>query len=273
MNNVRIAVVVCHAPLNAVDTNLAGLRHWVGKAAANNVRIICFPELNICGYATHPERVTVEAIPGRITVILSSLAKEMQMVILAGMAEKASDGGVHAVQLVARPDGVTDVYRKLHIAPPERRLFVAGNHVPLFDAFGVRFGIQLCYDTHFPELSTVMAMQGAELIFMPHASPRGTSSEKYNSWMRHLPARAYDNGLYVVACNQTGDNGGGLVFPGVSMVIGPDGRILQKDISGQEGMLVAELSLEAFNRVRQHEMRYFFPNRRPALYADAVRGG
>ena len=44
--------------------------------------------------------------------------------------------------------------------------------------------------------------------------------------MRHLPARAFDNGVFIVACNQTGTNGGGLSFPGVAMVIGPNGRVL-----------------------------------------------
>ncbi len=67
-------------------------------------------------------------------------------------------------------------------------------------------GIQLCYDAHFPELSTRMAVNGADIIFMPHASPRGTPSQKLTSWLRHLTARAFDNGVFIVACNQNGDN-------------------------------------------------------------------
>ena len=131
------------------------------------------------------------------------------------------EGCFFASHLVATPDGVVQVYRKTHIAPPEKQIFSSGQTAPLFEINGVRFGIQLCYDAHFPELSTRMAVNGADLIFFPHASPRGTPEGKLQSWMRHLSARAFDNGLFVAAVNQTGDNGLGLSFPGMAVVIGP----------------------------------------------------
>ena len=113
--------------------------------------------------------------------------------------------------MVISPRGRTGVYRKLHLAPPEADHFSSGESLPVFHWSGIRFGIQLCYDAHFPQLSTQMAEADADMIFIPHASPRGQAAEKHQSWMRHLPARAFDNGLFVVACNQTGDNGNGLV--------------------------------------------------------------
>jgi N-carbamoylputrescine amidase len=271
MQDIRIALIVCHSSLEATELNFQRMSAWVDQAARQNARLVCFPELNISGYTVRTNGPAAELLPGRISRRLGSLAKKSQMAILAGMAEKTMDGQVYAVHLIARPDGAFGIYRKLHIAPPEKGVFAAGNQVPLFDVFGVRVGIQLCYDTHFPELSTLMAAHGAELIVMPHASPRGTSREKYQSWKRHLPARAYDNSLYVVACNQTGDNGEGLVFPGVAMMIGPSGNVMQKDVSGGEGMLVADLSAKELNRVRHHPMHYFFANRRPGLYENAFR--
>ncbi|MCP4692284.1 MAG: hypothetical protein GY859_29840, partial [Desulfobacterales bacterium] len=127
-----------------------------------------------------------------------------------------------------------------------------------------------CYDAHFPELSTHMAVNGADLIFIPHASPRGTSAEKYESWMRHLTARAYDNGVFILACNQTGDNEQGLDFPGLAMVLAPTGKILGKDVSGKEVIMVADLKAADLERVRAHRMAYFLPHRRPDLYAKAT---
>jgi predicted amidohydrolase len=109
---------------------------------------------------------------------------------------------------------------------------------------GIRFGIQLCYDAHFPELSTRMAETDADVIFMPHASPRGQAADKHQSWMRHLPARAFDNGLFVVACNQTGDNENGLVFPGNAVVFSPSGEIMQTRLTGNSGMIMADLTAE-----------------------------
>jgi N-carbamoylputrescine amidase len=167
---------------------------------------------------------------------------------------------------VAKPDGGIGTYRKLHIAPPEKGLFHPATRIPIFEEKGVKFGIQLCYDAHFPELSTQMALGGADIVFIPHASPRGTPQEKYTSWRRHLPARAFDNGLYIVACNQAGDNEAGLEFPGLALTIDPSGRIMDKDISGSEKILVVDLSPVILDNIRSHKMRYFLPNRRPELY-------
>ena len=84
--------------------------------------------------------------------------------------------------------------------------------------------------------------------------------------MRHLPARAFDNGLYVVACNQTGNNENGLDFPGLAVILDPAGQIINKDISGEENIITADLKAEKLAEVRGHRMRYFLPNRRPDLY-------
>jgi N-carbamoylputrescine amidase len=111
-----------------------------------------------------------------------------------------------------------------------------------------------------------MAIKGADIIFIPHASPRGTPEGKLQSWMRHLSARAFDNGLFVAAVNQTGDNRLGLLFPGMAVVIGPDGEVLCQYVSGNEAIVFADLKSDDLNHVRRHPMRYFLPNRRPEIY-------
>jgi N-carbamoylputrescine amidase len=116
-----------------------------------------------------------------------------------------------------------------------------------------------------------MACQGADVLFFPHASPRGTPTEKLHSWMRHLTARAFDNGVFVVACNQAGDNGEGLSFPAVAVMIGPSGDLLAQDTSGREGLLVADLDASRLDHVRSHRMRHFLPHRRPELYRRLLK--
>ena len=128
------------------------------------------------------------------------------------------------------------------------------------------FGIRLCYETHFPELSTVMALQRAEIIFFLYASPLGKPEEKRDSWMRDLPARAFDNGLFIVACNQVGENGADLLFPGVIMILNPEGKILYQYTGYREKMIIAELKKKDLTEIRTHRMRYFIKYRRPELY-------
>jgi predicted amidohydrolase len=265
MISVRIAAVVFNSPRGNAHANLDRMEDWVAGARAKGAAIVCFPELNITGYGTDagmPEEAA--PVPGLLTERLGAMAARHGLVILAGLAEQVGDG-ICASHLAVAPAGLLGWYRKLHIAPPEQPVFSAGEAVPIFEACGIRFGIQLCYDAHFPELSARMALDGADVIFMPHASPRGTPAGKRSSWMRHLPARAFDNGVFIAACNQTGTNGSGLTFPGLAMVIGPDGRVIAETTAGAEGLLIADLKAEDLAAVRQHPMRYFLPRRRPDL--------
>lgn len=267
MKDIRIAAVIFNSIVNQSKNNLDRMIPLIQQAKKQGADLICFPELNVTGYST---RTTIadaaEPVPGPISRRLQQMARQYQIVILAGMAEKDKTGHIFASHLVVTPPKIAGIYRKLHIAPPERGIFTAGNAIPLFDIEGVKLGIQLCYDAHFPELSTRMAVDGADILFIPHASPRGTAQEKLNSWMRHLTARAFDNGLFVVACNQVGKNKSGHDFPGLAVVVGPSGNMLTHKTTNREDLLIADLKAKDLSTVRNHKMRYFLPNRRPELY-------
>ena len=267
MNDLRIAVAVTRAVVGRVKDNLDRVRRWTKAAKSQGAALICFPEMNVTGYFNHNEiRGMAEPVPGSISRNLLKIAVEENIVVLAGMAERSASDNIYASHLVVNPDGYVGVYRKLHIAPPEKKYLTAGSDISLFNISGYTFGIQLCYDAHFPELTTQMAVKGADVIFLPHASPRGNSEYKFKSWMRHLPARAFDNGLYIVACNQTGENERGLSFPGIALVINPSGNVLKKEINGDETIIIADLKRDALEQVRHHDMRYFLPNRRTDIY-------
>ncbi len=268
MKDIRIAVAVSRSPLGQIAYNLETVQKMTIRAARHGAAMVCFSELNVTGYGLG-QALRDAALSASDPVLdrLAETASRSGVVILAGLAEKAPGALVYAAHWVFWPDGRRQAYRKVHIAPPEKGVLTGGDRAPLFEAAGVRFGIQLCYDAHFPELSTRMALDGAELIFVPHASPHGTVRQKRDSWRRHLTARAFDNGVFVVACNQSGENGAGLSFPGLAMIIGPDGAILAGKSAAGDSLLIADLCAESLCRVREHRMRYFLPHRRPEVYA------
>ena len=255
MNDIRIATVIMNCPVGQVQENLDRMAGWIERAKKRGAELVCFPEMNVSGYSTLDAiKDFAETVPGKISQSVLKLAREFKLAILAGLLEMDPQGRVYAGHLVVTPRGVAGIYRKIHIAPPETEIFSAGDTVALFKIKGIKLGIQLCYDVHFPELSTRMATDGADVIFMPHASPRGTPAQKFDSWMRHLPARAF------------GNNQSGLNFPGLSVILDPAGRVIKKNTGGKEDIIVADLKAEELKRVRGHRMRYFLPNRRPELY-------
>ena len=267
MKDISLAIIVANSPVGQLSDNLNQMKHWVSAACRKNADMVCFPELNLTGYSTQPGMIRhALAADDQMVREMADIASENGITVMFGMMEKGPGGQYHASHLVIDPEGLLGVYRKLHIAPPEKTIFSPGQDIPLFDTSGCKFGIQLCYDAHFPELSSRMALNGAEILFIPHASPRGTSAEKYDSWMRHLTARAYDNSVYVVAWNQVGNNGKGLAFPGLSLVIGPSGKVMQKKIFDTEGMMRVQLKGRELERIRKNRMHYFLPHRREDLY-------
>jgi len=154
------------------------------------------------------------------------------MVILGGPGGKGRRGGVFASHLAAGPQGWIGAYRKVHIAPPEKNIFDAGQAAPVFEAAGVRFGIQLCYDAHFPEFATRMALDGAEVIFHAHASPRGPLKKSATRGCGTCRPGPFDNGVFVVACNQGRRQRPGLAFPGLAAAIGPGRRVIAAEAGG-----------------------------------------
>ena len=267
MNNLKVALVVQKSIPGAYEKNLAASMEAIYLAASKNAQMVVFPEMNLSGYLAGPKSCSLAtSVSPELIHVLSTTSERLDISILVGLAEQVSKDRICASHLVFSPNCPMGRYRKIHMAPNEKEYFSPGNSTNLFSHKSVRFGIQLCYDAHFPELSTAMALKGADIIFIPHASPRGTPEEKYQSWMRHLTARAFDNGVFIAAVNQTGDNTGGLVFPGIALLIGPDGNIVSKFIDPEEKIHFVDIDLTTLERVRSHKMRYFLPNRRSDLF-------
>ncbi|MDZ7832180.1 MAG: nitrilase-related carbon-nitrogen hydrolase [Desulfobacterales bacterium] len=267
MQDIRIAVIISNARVGRTEENLSKISRWVEKAAAEGAAIVCFPEMQVTGYHIHADiKEFAQPVPGPASRYLEDLAREHSLTILAGLAETDAKGSIYAAQLVIGPEGLAGKYRKLHLGPPEKAVYTPDQDIPIFSAGDFRFGIQLCYDSHFPELATSMALKGGDAIFIPHASPGDKPDTKLSSWMRHLPARAFDNSIFIIACNQTGENGRGLSFPGAGVVIGPAGGVMESYAGAAEHMIVTDLKERDLSNVRGHRMRYFLPNRRPELY-------
>jgi predicted amidohydrolase len=134
----------------------------------------------------------------------------------------------------------------------------------------VRFGIQICYDRKFPEGSRVLALDGAEILFMPIcAATYGEATLRGNTWEVPLQARAYENGVFVVAVNRAGDEAGRQNI-GKSMIVNPVGAEVMAVAKGDgDELLVATLDLD--DVARAQKSLPWWRDRRPDLYGRLVR--
>lgn len=272
MEDVTVAAVNFWTEFGQIETNLDRIEGWGEQLARQGVEIICFPEMCLTGYdrttAIHPFSLP---IPGPATDRLVAIAARYNVTLLAGLAEIDAQGRRFVSQVVAMPQGLAGVYRKTHLSPLEGEVFQASDEINTFEHKGCKFGVQLCYDAHFPELSTLQALAGAEVLFVASASPRDDPQPKRERMLRYLPARAYDNGCYVVTCNLVGVGLRGQSFAGVALVISPKGEVLAEAVGWEEGVAMARLNGGEVNRLRRARMAGFMAHRRPELYGDLCK--
>ena len=270
MDDLKIAAVCMRCIPGEVYGNLDKIEAMTREASANGAGFVCFPEFSVTGYIQEsPGHVYGREDMEKIVDRLVQRAKDNRTVLIAGLIEVVGDDNPYIAQIIAGPDGLIGTYRKTHLGPTETTIYRPGQKIEVFRTQKTAFGVQLCYEGHFPEISTQMALMGVDIVFIPHASPRGEPQEKLESWMRHLPARAFDNGIFVVACNQVGETREKLSFPGVAVILGPDGRLVARYAGTRDHILYADLRNESLQNVRNHRMRYFLPERRASLYAKA----
>ena len=260
-----------------IEGNLASIDRMLGEAVRLGAEIACFPELSVCGYNTNGRDglarngghvPPVVEIPGEVTDALLSIGQRHGIWFLVGLLERDSSGIVYNTQLVISPLRIEGKYRKTHVPTTEIGTWRHGDDLPVFDHPKIRFGIEICYDTHFPEVSTALANKGAELIFMPHASGGESPPDKQARWERYVPARAYDNTLFAAICNQVGDNGTGNEFQGVTFVCDPTGKLMAQSngSTAVEEIVIAELQAASLEKARRIPETFFRHFRRPETY-------
>lgn len=187
------------------------------------------------------------------------------MDILVGFMEREEDRCFITHGLFRR-DGDRCFYRKTHLGQKEQRFFTPGDALEVFFlTCGLRIGLQLCVETHYPEITQTLALKGAEVIFAPHAVPRA-AGDRQRIWSKYIPARSYDNRVYMACCNLW-DEGR---FGGGCLVSDPQGEIAACAFGPGEALLSCEVHREAVAPYREAAGKYaarFYPaKRRPELY-------
>src|SRR3989449_6632052 len=268
------AVSSRHVPLGLVqmscseqpEENLAKAVERVKQAAGQGARIICLQELFRSRYFCQSEDTKyfrlAEPIPGPTTQVLSRLAAEHEIVIVASLFEKRAEGLFHNTAVVIDADGtLLGKYRKMHIPDDplyyEKFYFTPGDlGFPTFQTRYARLGVLICWDQWFPEGARLAALAGAQILFYPTAigwiakEPRTVALNQRNAWELIQRSHAIANGVYVASVNRVGREGK-IKFWGRSFVAGPFGEIDALADGDREERLLAKCDLGKIAETRQ----------------------
>ncbi len=185
-----------------------------------------------------------EPIPGPTTEHFCKLARRTRKWLLPGsFYEKAGDVYYNTAVVISPEGEIVAKYRKMFPWLPYEAAVQAGKEFCVFDVPDVgRFGVAICYDLWFPEVARTLAWMGAEVILQPTMTP--TSDRDLELVM--MQANAIFNQCYLVSINGIGPYGGGR-----SLIVDPDGRVLQQ--SGQHQTILTEmLDLDHVSRTREY---------------------
>ena len=269
--------------------NLAKAIEQVRAAAARGAQIVCLQELftsqYFCQVEDHKYFALAEEIPGPTTAVLSQVARELGVVLIASLFERRAAGLYHNTAAILDADGrFLGKYRKMHI--PDDPLFLEKFYFTPgdlgFRAWDTRFGrigVCICWDQWYPEAARLTALHGAQILFYPtaigwHPSEKERYGKRqHGSWETIQRGHAVANGCYVAVPNRVGheapDGGDGIEFWGQSFFADPSGEVLQRGSVDREEILVAELDLDAVDTQRTHWP--FLRDRRIDAYADITK--
>ena len=251
----RYLVAACQMDSqNNKQANLRIAGEMIAENAAKGAEIIAFPEtVNFMGKGY---RHQAEPVPGPTTDFFCEQAAKHKVWIVSGsFPEEQENGKPYNTLILADPEGIRCRYRKLHMfdveventpSYKESDHNTAGNEIVLVDTELGRLGFAICYDLRFGEMFRIMALQGAQVIFLPASFTMNTGKDHWETLLR---ARAIENGVYIVAPNQMGKKTNMLAY-GKSMIIDPWGDVIAR-ASDKTGSILAEIDLDYLERVRR----------------------
>jgi len=246
-----------------INNPAAAFIHMAGRAAeaaANGANLLILPEMYLSGYNIGPKAAREFAIAQPGLAPAQKIARVHNIALVFGYPELVENDVANSAVLIGPDGNILLNYRKSHLyGELDRAMFKSiGAEFPTATLHGHKIGLLICYDIEFPEPARRLALAGADILLIPTAQ-----MEPYTQVAKHvIPARAYENQVYIAYANHSGTDDG-LDYIGLSSICGPDGKILAAAGKGEE---ILYATVNAAHHAAVREADPLLADRRPALY-------
>ena len=261
MSEVRHAVLQFRPEKSRLRESLARLRAHLEALRPHAPQVVVLPEAALTGYflqgGVRELALTRHELLELLVGVYEKVGWEGVLDVVVGFYDRDEGAYYNSAAYLELPHRVVHVHRKVFLPTygvfDEERYLARGRRV---EAFRTRFGraaLLICEDFWHSITATIAALDGAEVIYVPSASPargfQGGYPENVARWRTLAQAVAAEHGLYVVVASLVGFEGG-KGMSGGSLVVGPDGRILAEAPLFEEAALLFPLDRERIPPVR-----------------------
>jgi predicted amidohydrolase len=277
MQDIRVAAASIPFQSGNISGNLARIVARMEEAARQKVDLIIFPEGILSGYDLDIIAQSALEFDGVVLQDLAKKAEALNLIVSVGFLEKEAQN--YYVSQAYLGQGVRLRHRKCHRTAWEKKFCQPGEELAVQDLGSVRTGTLICYDTAFPQAAETLAKRGAELLISPtchcmgkaEVEKRGVAESiriRREHVRKYWGARAYDYTLYTAYVDSAGETPKGEWHTGYIAFFDPNGELIAENATGQENMVVVDLSGSRLAAARANHVGHFhvLAEARPELY-------
>jgi len=255
----KIAVVQIENTLS-IKNNFETIKNFIIKAYENSSDIIVFPESALTGYTSDIDDVVYVKLDNEYLIKLEEISIRYNIEIFVGANLMINDELFNSYLYIYKK---LEYYHKTHLGKNEKEIFNNGSNLNLFKSKNALIGVAICIESHIPEIFTTHRLNGAKIIITPFASPIRAGDRK-EIWHKYLLARAYDNGVFIIANNLVGKVNK-IIYSGGLLIADQNGEILKEQYSNYKEIMFCEIKIDNKYQDVNFKKNYIV-RREPNLY-------
>jgi predicted amidohydrolase len=233
--------------------------------------LLVLPELCNTGYLfkekSELKKLAEDVEKGPSIIAWREIAKETDTYIIAGFCEKKAEKYYNSAALIS-PDGFIDVYQKIHLFNAEKKFFEPGNGpLKVYETGETKIGVIVCFDWIFPEITRILALNGAEIICHP-------ANLVLPFAQKTMLARSIENRIFTITANRVGEDvrpDSSLSFTGQSQVTSPKMELLAQATEDKEEVVIVDIDPSLARNKMVTQRNHIFEDRRIDLYSSLFK--